>query len=105
MSEEQRPKPDQSIGQLQTSDLRHLEAGCAEAIGEICHAIADEPEVVAAIRQLMQVENMESELDSLRQANPDVAKRLIVAAVGVLVNSTNLVGIQDELQRRAREAN
>jgi hypothetical protein len=105
MSEEQRPKPDQSVGQLQTSDLRDLEAGCAEAIGEICHAIADKPEIVAVIRQLMQAEDTESELDSLRQSNPAAAKRLVVAALGVLVNSINLVGIQGELQRRTKEAN
>lgn len=105
MSEEQRPKPDQSVGQLQTSDLRRLEAGCAEVINEICRSMADKPEIVAAIGQLMQADDTESGLDSLRQSNPAAAKRLVVAALGVLVNSINLVGIQDELQRRAREAN
>jgi hypothetical protein len=105
MPEEQRPTHDRPVGQLPANELRLLEAGCAEVIGEICHAIADEPEIVAAIRQLMQAKDTDSELDSLRQSNPVVAKRLVIAAVGVLVNSINLVGIQDELQRRAREAN
>ena len=105
MSKEHHPKSDQSVGQLQTSNLRRLEADCAETINEICRAMADQPEVALAIRQLMQANDTESELDSLRQSNPAAAKRLVVAAVGVLVNSINLVGIQDELQRRAREAN
>ncbi|HBJ34101.1 MAG TPA: hypothetical protein DDZ51_04930 [Planctomycetaceae bacterium] len=105
MHEDNRPINDRPVGQLPTNDLRRLEAGCAEVIGEICRSLADKPEIVAAIRQLMQAEDTDSGLDSIRQSNPAVAKRLIVAAVGVLVNSINLVSIQDELQRRAREAN
>ena len=105
MPEEYRPIHNQPIGQLPANDLRHLKAGCAEAIGEICHAIANEPDIVAAIRQLMQTEDTASGIELLRQSNPALAKRIVTAALGVLVNSINLVGIQDELQRRAREAN
>jgi len=94
-----------TTGQLPASDLRQIEAGCAEVINEICRAMAGQPEVALTIRQLMQADDTESGLESLRRSNPAAAKRLVVAALAVLVNSINLVGIQDELQRRAREAN
>jgi hypothetical protein len=90
---------------LQTNDLRRLEASCAAVINDIFRSMAARPNVTLSIHQLMQAGDVKSGFDLLRQSNPVAARRLIVAAFWVLVNSINLVGIQDELQRRSREAN
>jgi hypothetical protein len=53
----------------------------------------------------MRDEDVAVAVDSLRLSDPEIAKRLVTAAVGVLVNTVNLTSIQDELQRRVVEQN
>jgi replicative DNA helicase len=61
--------------------------------------------LVDAIRNIMRDEDVAVAIDSLRLSDPEIAKRLVTAAVGVLVNTVNLTSIQDELQRRVVEQN
>jgi hypothetical protein len=53
----------------------------------------------------MQEKDTAAAIDSLRESNPDLAKRIVIAAFGVLVNAVNLTSVQDELQRRIRDSN
>ena len=96
---------DVPISKLPIETLHHLEAQCADVVAEICRSLSCNSDLVDAIRGLMQEEDTAAAIDSLRESNPDLAKRIVIAAFGVLVNAVNLTSVQDELQRRIRESN
>jgi phosphoketolase len=96
---------DVPISKLPTETLQQLEAQCADVVAEICRSLSCNSDLVDAIRGLMQEEDTAAAIDSLRESNPDLAKRIVIAAFGVLVNAVNLTSVQDELQRRIRESN
>jgi hypothetical protein len=96
---------DAPITKLPTETLQQLESQCSGVVAEICRSVACNPDLVDAIRTVMAEEDVSVAIDLLRRSDPKVAKRLITAAFGVLVNTVNLTGIQDELQRRIGEAN
>jgi hypothetical protein len=96
---------DVPISKLPTETLQQLEAQCADVVAEICRSLSCNYDLVDAIRRLMQEKDTAAAIDSLRESNPDLAKRIVIAAFGVLVNAVNLTSVQDELQRRIRESN
>jgi len=96
---------DVPISKLPTETLQQLEAQCADVVAEICRSLSCNSDLVDAIRRLMQEKDTAAAIDSLRESNPDLAKRIVIAAFGVLVNAVNLTSVQDELQRRIRESN
>jgi hypothetical protein len=96
---------DDSIDKLPIETLQQLESQCANVVAEICRSVSCNSALVDAIRSVMAEEDVSVAIDLLRRSDPKVAKRLVTAAFGVLVNTVNLTGIQDELQRRIGEAN
>jgi hypothetical protein len=96
---------DTTISKLPTETLQQLEAQCSNVVAEICRSVSHNSDLVDAIRGIMRDEDVTVAIDSLRISEPEVAKRLVTAAVGVLVNTVNLTNIQDELQRRVRDTN
>jgi hypothetical protein len=96
---------DDSIDKLPIETLQQLESQCADVVAEICRSISCNTDLVDAIRTVMAEEDVYVAIDLLRRSDPKLAKRLVTAAFGVLVNTVNLTGIQDELQRRIGEAN
>lgn len=61
--------------------------------------------LVESISSVMREEDVVAAIDLFRKSDLEIDKRLVTAAFGVLVNTTNLTIIQDELQRRIREHN
>ena len=96
---------DAPISKLPTETLHQLEAQCADVVAEICRSLSGNSDLVDAIRSLMREKDTVAAIDSLRESNPDLANRLVMAAFGVLVNAVNLTSVQGELQRRIRESN
>lgn len=96
---------DTTISKLPTETLQQLEAQCSNVVAEICRSVSYNSDLVDAICRIMRDEDVADAIDSLRISEPKVAKRLVTAAVGVLVNTVNLTNIQDELQRRVRNTN
>jgi hypothetical protein len=96
---------DTPITKLPTETLQQLESQCSGAVAEICRSVSYNSDLIDAIRGIMRDEDVAVAIDSLRLSDPEIAKRLVTAAVGVLVNTVNLTSIQDELQRRVVEQN
>jgi hypothetical protein len=93
------------MSELPTETLQQLEAECSEVVVDICHSLLQNFDLVDAIRSLMQEKDTEVAIHTLRDSNPALANRLVIAALGVLVNTVNLTSIQDELQKRIRDSN
>jgi hypothetical protein len=93
------------ISELPTETLQQLEAQCSKVVVDICHSLSCNFDLVNAIRTLMQEKDTMVAINTLRDSNPDLANRLVIAALGVLVNTVNLTSIQDELQKRIRDSN
>ena len=96
---------DTPITKLPTETLQQLESQCSGVVAEICRSVSYNSDLVDAIRNIMRDVEVAVAIDSLRLSNPEIAKRLVTAAIGVLVNTVNLTSIQDELQRRVGETN
>ena len=96
---------DVPINKLPIETLQQLEAQCADVVAEICRSLSGNSDLVDAIRSLMREKDTAGPIDSLRESNPDLANRLVMAGLGVLVNAVNLTSVQDELQRRIRDSN
>jgi hypothetical protein len=96
---------DVPISKLPIETLQQLEGQCTAVIAEICRSLSCNFDLVDAIRNLMREKDTAAAIDSLRESNPDLANRLLMAALGVLVNAINLTSVQDEMQRRIRESN
>jgi hypothetical protein len=96
---------DTPITKLPTETLQQLESQCSGVVAEICRSVSYNSDLVDAIRDIMRDVEVAVAIDSLRLSNPEIAKRLVTAAIGVLVNTVNLTSIQDELQRRVGETN
>lgn len=96
---------DTPITKLRTETLQQLESQCSGVVAEICRSVSYNTDLVDAIRAIMRDEDLAVAIDSLRLSDPEIAKQLVTAAVGVLVNTVNLTSIQDELQRRVVEQN
>jgi hypothetical protein len=93
------------ISKLPIETLQQLEAKCTDVVAEICRSLSYNSDLVDAIRSLMREKDTAAAIDALRESNPDLANRLVMAGLGVLVNAVNLTSVQDELQRRIRESN
>jgi hypothetical protein len=87
-----------TISILPTETLQKLKAQCSNVVAEICGSVTYNSDVVDAIRGIMGDEDVADAIYSLRIAEPEVAMRLVTAAVGVLVDTVNLTNIQVELQ-------
>jgi hypothetical protein len=96
---------DVPISKLPIETLQQLEGQCTDVIAGICRSLSCNFDLVDAIRNLMREKDTAAAIDSLRESNPDLANRLVVAGLGVLINAVNLTSIQDELQRRIGELN
>ena len=96
---------DVPINKLPIETLQQLEAQCADVVAEICRSLSGNSDLVDAIRSLIREKDTAAAIDALRESNPDLANRLVVAGLGVLINAVNLTSIQDELQRRIGELN
>ncbi len=96
---------DVPISKLPIETLQQLEAQCTDVVAEICRSLPYNSDLVDAIRSLMHEKDTAAAIDALRESNPDLANRLLMAALGVLVNAVNLTSVQDELQRRIGELN
>ena len=96
---------DTPITKLPTETLQQLESQCSGVVAEICRSVSYNSDLVDAIRAIMRDEDVAVAIDSLRLSDPEIAKQLVTAAVGVLVNTVNLTSIQDELQRRIVKTN
>ncbi len=96
---------DDSIDKLPIETLQQLDSQCADVVAEICRSVSCNSHLVDAIRNLMREKDTVAAFDSLRESDPDLANRLVMAALGVLINTVNLTSVQDELQRRIRDSN
>jgi hypothetical protein len=96
---------DVPINKLPIETLQQLEAQCADVVAEICRSLSGNSDLVDAIRSLIREKDTAASIDALRESNPDLANRLVMAGLGVLVNAVNLTSVQDELQRRIRDSN
>ena len=96
---------DVPISKLPIETLQQLEAQCTDVVAEIFRSLSYNSDLVDAIRSLMHEKDTAAAIDALRESNPDLANRLVMAGLGVLVNAVNLTSIQDELQRRIGELN
>jgi phosphoketolase len=96
---------DVPISKLPIETLQQLEAQCADVVAEICRSLSYNADLVDAIRGLMHEKDTAAAIYALRESNPDLANRLVVAGLGVLINAVNLTSVQDELQRRIGELN
>ncbi len=96
---------DASIDKLPTETLEQLELQCSDVVSTICRSVSCNFDLVDAIRSLMREKDTVAAFDSLRESDPDLANRLVMAALGVLINTVNLTSVQDELQRRIRDSN
>jgi hypothetical protein len=96
---------DTPITEIPFAELRGLEANCSDVIGEICRAVSCQSIFADGIREVMGNKDTIAGFEALRVASPEVAERLMIAGFGVLVNAINLVGIQDELERRKFQQN
>ena len=93
------------ISELPTETLQQLEAQCSKVVVDICHSLLQNFDLVDAIRSLMREKDTMVAINTLRDSNPDLASRMVIAALGVLINTVNLTSIQDELQKRIRDSN
>ncbi len=95
----------QHITKLPAETLQQLESQCSSVVAEICRSVSCNSDLVDAIRNVMGEKDVARAIDSLGKLDPEVRRRLVTAAFGVLVNTVNLTNIQDELQRRIRDVN
>jgi hypothetical protein len=93
------------ISKLPSETLQQLEAQCTDVVAEICRSLSYNSDLVDAIRSLMHEKDTAAAIYALRESYPDLANRILMAALGVLVNAVNLTSIQDEMERRIRESN
>jgi len=89
----------QSEPHLSLADLASLAGECKSVVREICGSVADQEVLVVANRELVVANDVPEGLRRLQTSRPDVADRILTAAVGVLVNSVNAIGIESEVER------
>jgi len=93
------------VDSLSTAQLQDLTAQCSSVVHELCDMVSNAPQLAGVVGELMTEDDILAGIDRLREADPDLAKRLVTATFGIAVNTLHMVGLQQVLNQRASESN
>jgi len=93
------------VDSLSTPQLRDLSAQCSSVVHELCDIVSNDPQLAGVIGELMTEDDILARINRLREADPDLAKRLVTATFGIAINTLHMVGLQQLLDQRTTESN
>ena len=89
------------LDDMTTSDLQSLESRAQDALNTACSQAATDRQLVDCIGKLTTSSNLLKEFNAVAYVSPEVAEKVLQAALGALVNAQSLLAVEAELRRRA----
>jgi len=84
-------EPNQTdVDSLSTAQLQDLTAQCSSVVHELCDMVSNDPQLAGVVGELMTEDDTLAGIDRLREADPDLAKRLVTATFGIAVNTLHI---------------
>lgn len=93
------------LKQLSDDQLRTVRTSCREVLGLVIASLSHRSDIQARVVRLMSSGEMIDELNAINGVSPDLARLILQASVGALVNVQSGEAVDAERKRRPVNGN